>query len=414
MEAIDLAAYRGRRVLVTGHTGFKGSWLVTWLIELGAEVTGFALAPPSGEPSLFTLLGLKNLCDSHEGDIRNLRRLRRVLRLARPDVVFHLAAQPLVRHSYDAPLETFDVNVRGTATLLEAIRLEARPTAVVIVTSDKCYRNRGSSRIYEEGDALGGHDPYSASKAAAELVTESYRQSFFAPERLGDHGVGVATARAGNVIGGGDWGHERLFPAIVAALGVGQPIELRAPQAIRPWQHVLDPLAGYLQLGARLTTGGHHPADSFAGAWNFGPAASESFTVGQLADLAIGCWGGGAWTWRPTAGRDEKHEATTLRLATDKAFAELGWRARLRLPEAVAHTVAWYRAYHEGVRGRDLMAFTRRQIAAFSASRTDDPAPRVGAPLGRSRRLPSSEDRGERAGRMPGDALWLSGLGRVP
>jgi len=378
VPGVDLAqAYRGRRILVTGHTGFKGSWLVTWLAELGAEVTGLALAPPAGEPAMFTLLDLARSCRSHEGDVRDLALLRALMRTTRPEVIFHLAAQPLVRRSYDQPLETFDVNVRGTATVLEALRLERRPAAVVVVTSDKCYRNGNEGRAWREDDPLGGDDPYSASKAAAELVVESYRRSFFPEDRRAEHGVALATARAGNVIGGGDWGHERLFPAVVAALAAGAPIELRAPAAIRPWQHVLDPLSGYLELGARL--GGSEAADEtagrppFAGAWNFGPLGERSFTVAEVVAQAVRCWTGrgddeaakidAAASWRAVTPLDAKREAATLRLDCRKAVSELGWQGRLDLGAAVALTVEWYRAFHAGAGAFELRALTRRQIA---------------------------------------------------
>ena len=394
MAGADLRrAYGGRRVLVTGHTGFKGSWLVSWLAELGAEVTGLALAPPAGEPAMFTLLDLVRSCRSHEGDIRDLALLRALVRSGRPEVIFHLAAQPLVRRSYDHPLETFDVNVRGTATVLEALRLERHAAAVVVVTSDKCYRNRNEGRAWREDDALGGDDPYSASKAAAELVVESYRRSFFAEERLAEHGVAIATARAGNVIGGGDWGHERLFPAVAAALAAGAPVELRAPAAIRPWQHVLDPLSGYLELGARL--GGFDLVDdgasgvdgasesarhAFAGAWNFGPGGERAVTVAEVVAEAARCWttpgaaqttaGARAASWRAVTALDAKREAATLRLDCRKAASRLGWQARLDLTAAVALTVDWYRAFHAGAGAFELRALTRRQIADHATAAT--------------------------------------------
>jgi len=360
------AAYAGKRVLLTGHTGFKGSWLALWLAELGAEVTGYALAP-EGEPALFTAAGVERACArSVLADLRDPARLAEVVRETRPDVVLHLAAQALVRRSYQAPLETIAVNVLGTAHLLEAVRQAGRPCAVVVVTSDKCYENREWLYGYREDEPLGGHDVYSMSKGAAELVTSSYRRSFFPPARLGVHGVAVASARAGNVVGGGDWAQDRIVPDAIAALAAGQPIPVRNPAGVRPWQHVLEPLGGYLLLGARLLgAGGASPADHCQ-AWNFGPRSEDARPVRDVVEAVIGAWGSGRWDDRhdPAA----PHEAGLLRLCIDKATSRLGWAPRWGFDETFRRTVAWYRAYHDGARGEALATLCRRQIADYLES----------------------------------------------
>ena len=323
--------WRGRPVFVTGHTGFKGGWLATWLLDLGARVTGYGLTPNT-TPSYFARCGLAERVTSHFADVRDAAALQKALAAAQPRVVFHLAAQPIVRLSYKAPLETISVNVLGTSTLLEAVRHTPSVEAVVVVTSDKCYENTEHPEAYLEDDPLGGHDPYSASKAAAELIAAAYRRSFFAAG-----GPRVATARAGNVIGGGDWAADRLVPDAMRALVQGEPIRVRNARAVRPWEHVLEPLGGYLRLAERLAGDA-----TFAGAWNFGPRDSDAVPVATLADLIVGQWNGARWESKPED--DAPHEAGLLRLDWSKARTRLGWHPGLTIKEAVELTVCWYRA----------------------------------------------------------------------
>lgn len=333
-------ALSGRSVLLTGHTGFKGSWLAIWLNRLGASVTGFALAPPT-QPSNFVASSVHELLTAdHRADIRDRDAVARVLRESRPDVVLHLAAQTVVLEGYREPVETFDVNVVGTAVLLDALRTVDHACAVVIVTSDKCYANDESGRRFAEGDPLGGDDPYSASKAGTELVTASYRRSFFPPETLNQHGIAVASARAGNVIGGGDWTPHGIISDIMRAASIGEPVLLRRPNAIRPWQHVLEPLSGYLTLAARLSG---PDAARYCDAWNFGPVPDDDATVASLAELTLAAWGSGSWLdgSRP----DDLPEAGTLRLSIEKTAALMGWMPRWRLGEAVERTVQWYKRF---------------------------------------------------------------------
>ncbi len=333
-------AFSGRSVLLTGHTGFKGSWLALWLHRLGAQVTGYALEPPT-DPSNFavSMVG-ETLVDDRRADIRDRDSVARAVDESQPDVVLHLAAQSVVFDGYRAPIDTFDVNVVGTAVVLDALRVIDHPCAVVVVTSDKCYANDESGRRLAEGDPLGGHDPYSASKAGTELVAAAYRRSFFPPEDLDRHGVALATARAGNVIGGGDWTRDGVVADIVRSVGGAVPVSLRRPNAIRPWQHVLEPLAGYLTLAARLS--GPRRAD-YCDAWNFGPVPEDEATVGVLADRILREWGSGSWVdhSRP----DDLPEAATLRLSIERTVSELGWSPRWRLDEAVRRTVAWHRRF---------------------------------------------------------------------
>ena len=347
--------WQGKRVLITGHTGFKGGWLAVWLRRLGAEVAGYAL-PPEGEPSLFAAARVGEGIVHVEGDLRNGGRLGRAFSDHRPEVVFHLAAQALVRRGYRDPDGTFDVNVLGTLRLLEAVRERPEVRSVVVVTSDKCYDNREWEWPYREGDALGGRDPYAASKACAELVTAAYRASFL-PGR-GDRRVAVASARSGNVVGGGDWAEDRLVPDLLAALAAGRPARIRSPEAVRPWQHVLEPLAGYLLLAERLWSDG----EQFAGAWNFGPDERDARPVAWLADRLCAAWGGGAgWERDPESG---PHEAHLLRLDASRARARLGWAPRLRLAEALEWVVEWHRAH---AAGGDVRAVTEEQLERYAA-----------------------------------------------
>lgn len=315
------AFYRGRRVLVTGHTGFKGSWLSLCLARLGAEVTGYSL-PPATEPSLFQGARVGGLLRSHLGDIRDQAALSSVVRESQPEIVFHLAAQPLVRDSYRFPVETFATNVMGTVHLLEALRGCGSVRAVVNVTSDKCYDNREWDRGYREEDHLGGFDPYSNSKACSELVTASFRSSYFNPAAYARHGVALATARSGNVIGGGDWAADRLVPDILRSLLAGEVVRVRNPQAVRPWQHVLEPLDGYLTLGQKL----YQEGPRFGEAWNFGPHEADAEPVERIVQRICRLWGGSA---RYEIDRGEHpHEARYLKLDCSKARSVLGWRPR--------------------------------------------------------------------------------------
>ena len=337
----DPAFWRGKRVVLSGHTGFKGAWLALWLHRLGAHVVGVALRPAT-QPNLFELAGIAALVEHHEADIRDAAALADVVRQSKPEVVLHLAAQALVRASYARPLETFSTNVMGTANLLEAVRGAGSVRVVVVVTSDKVYRNREWPYPYREDDALGGHDPYSASKAAAEMVVASYRSSF-----LGATGTALASARAGNVIGGGDWAQDRLLPDAVRAWSRGEVLQIRRPEAVRPWQHVLEPLAAYLRLAEQLW---HDPAK--AGAYNFGPQTAEVTTVRELVEFARRAFG------RGESAMGERgpglHEAGTLMLEIAKAREVLGVRPLWSVAQAVQRSTAWYRRYAEGVQARDL------------------------------------------------------------
>lgn len=328
--------WQDRRVFVTGHTGFKGAWLTLWLAHLGAEVTGFALAPESSS-SLFSMAGAAARCRSIVGDVRDLAMLQAAVTEAGPDTVFHLAAQSLVRRSYRDPVGTYATNVMGTVHCLEAIRDKSAVRAAVIVTSDKCYDNRETGQAYREMDPLGGHDPYSSSKGCSELVAAAYRSSFFAD------GPRVATARAGNVIGGGDRSHDRLVPDVIRAFEAGRSVEIRAPGATRPWQHVLELLQGYLLLAEHLAgTDGASQAE----AWNFGPDPSGCQPVSYVVDRLAACWGGGA-AWHRSVG-DHPHEAAVLAIDAAKARTRLGWRPRLSLELALDWTVEWHRSVLAG------------------------------------------------------------------
>lgn len=333
--------WRGKRVLLTGHTGFKGSWLTLWLQRLGAEVTGISL-PPLTTPSLYTEARVDGVCANHFCDIRDAAGLAELVRAARPEVVFHLAAQPLVRRGYREPLSTFETNVMGTTFVLDALRGLETARVAVMVTTDKVYRDGKSLRHHQEEDALGGHDPYSASKAASEIVIESYRNAF-----LSEQGVSVASARAGNVIGGGDWSEDRLFPDAIRAWQTGRTLDVRRPEAVRPWQHVLEPLAGYLALAQALWA---RPA--LAGSYNFGPDSGEAVPVHDLVELARTAYGEGRVRYGD--GREGPHESAWLALDSAKARTKLGVVPVLTLVQAVQQTMAWYRAHAGGADAREL------------------------------------------------------------
>lgn len=349
--------WRGRRVFLTGHTGFKGAWLALWLHELGAKVSGFAL-PPEGKHYLFSACGLEHLIHSHMGDVRNAEQLSEALGAAAPEIIFHLAAQSLVRRSYRLPVETFGTNVMGTVNLLEAARKYGSVRSIVVVTSDKCYENHGiMSPPYTEEDPLGGSDPYSASKACTELVSRAYREAWMS----GDEARTVmATVRAGNVIGGGDYAEDRIVPDAIRALSQGEILRVRNPQAVRPWQHVLEPLSGYLMLAEKL----HIEGTRWAGAWNFGPRNEEATPVGTLADLIIKAWGSGSWSTFPIMDADGLHEAHQLKLDSGKARRLLGWQPKLSLSEAVTMTVRWYREA-SSVDAARLRSFSVDQIRHY-------------------------------------------------
>ena len=353
---IDRAFWNGRRVFVTGHTGFKGSWLALWLDSLGAHVSGMALAPAT-TPALFDVAQVGRGITSTIADIRDEAVLARAMAAADPEVIFHLAAQPLVRASYREPVATFGTNVMGTAHVLEGARALPSLRAVVVITTDKVYENREWERGYTEADTLGGHDPYSASKAAAELVVASYRRSFFSAP-IDGRTVGVATARAGNVIGGGDWAEDRLVPDLVRALSAGSAVSVRRPTAVRPWQHVIEPLSGYLHLAERLVA----DPGSHAEAWNFGPEPDDARPVAWIADRVVAQWGDGAqWTH---AGGDHPHETGHLALDITKAKVRLDWHPRLDLATALDWTVHWYREY---ARGADMRALSLEQLHAYAS-----------------------------------------------
>ena len=328
--------FRGRRVFLTGHTGFKGSWLAVWLRDAGADVTGYALPPEAGRPSLFASASVADGLRSILGDVRDSEALRAAMGTSRPEIVLHLAAQSLVRRSYAQPVDTIATNVVGTAQLLEAVRHQSTVRAVVVVTSDKCYENRGLDRGYVESDPMGGYDPYSASKGCQELVTAAFRRSF-----LDVAGIPVATARAGNVVGGGDWCEDRLMVDLMLAAGTNQVATIRNPHAVRPWQFVLEPLRGYLMLAQALAEQG----SAFAGAWNFGPAFSDAVSVGELVGRVTAEWPRVRAQVVDSPGAP--HEAHLLQLDSSKAAQLLGWFPALSLNDTVAMTVGWYKAVAE-------------------------------------------------------------------
>ncbi|WP_109486748.1 CDP-glucose 4,6-dehydratase [Occallatibacter savannae] len=351
----DRSSWEGRRVFLTGHTGFKGGWLALWLAAKGALVRGYALDPAT-QPNLFSDARVADILDDDRGDIQDYPKLEASLVDFEPEVVFHLAAQPLLRRSYVDPLGTYGTNVMGTANLLEAVRKTSSVRAVVCVTTDKCYQNREWAWPYRETDPLGGHDPYSSSKAAAEIVVSAFRDSYFPLNRLSDHRVAIATARAGNVIGGGDWSEDRLIPDLIRGFESGKPVLIRRPNAIRPWQHVLEPLHGYITLAEHLLAGRAEAASAF----NFGPSEDDAWPVERIADRMVNLWGAGASWVRDNA--PSVHEAHYLKLDSSKARAELGWRPSLNLQAALDWTLHWYRLRATGA---DMAAETRAQIAQY-------------------------------------------------
>ena len=348
--------WNGKKVLITGHTGFKGSWLAFWLKMLGAKSRGFALAPET-EPNLFENLKLEGEIESIIGDIRNLSDFEKTLRDFEPEIIFHLAAQSLVRRSYREPVETYATNVIGTINILEAVRKTNFVKSVIVVTTDKVYENREWLRAYRENERLGGFDPYSNSKACAELAVAAYRNSFF-----GESDCLIATARAGNVIGGGDWSEDRLLPDVFRSLVFGEKLIIRNPASIRPWQHVLEPLEGYMSLAEKLYKG----EKKFADAWNFGPLDKESNSVGSILEKIREIWNEDI-NWE-TAGEGQPHEAGILKLDSTKARTELGWQPKLSLDEAVELTAEWYRAFRDE---KDLTRLTAGQINFYQTKNAD-------------------------------------------
>ena len=352
-----VSIWHGRRVFLTGHTGFKGSWLALWLSRLGAQVCGYALDPCT-DPDIFTLASVANVVKDIRGDIRDYSKLEDSITQFAPEVVFHLAAQPIVRRGYADPVGTYATNVMGTVHVLEAARKAPSVRAIVCVTTDKCYQNQGWVWPYRESDPLGGYDPYASSKACAEIVSGAYRTSFFPADHLDQHHVGLSTGRAGNVIGGGDWSEDRLIPDLVRGFCSGTPVRIRRPKAIRPWQHVLDPLHGYLMLAEKLLA----QDPQFAASYNFGPADDDIWPVERIATKLVDLWGQGASWVRDSD--PSVHEDHVLRLDASKARVELGWKPRLGIENALEWTVAWYRAWK---RGENLAKFTGQQIADYEA-----------------------------------------------
>jgi CDP-glucose 4,6-dehydratase len=358
---MNTSFWRGKKVFVTGHTGFKGSWLSIWLQQLGAQVTGYALPPPTN-PSLFEAAQVGHGMASIIGDIRDGNLLVNSMGQAAPDIVIHMAAQPLVRRSYVDPVDTYSTNVMGTVHLLEAVRQTSSVHAVVNVTTDKCYENKEWGWGYRENEPLGGFDPYSSSKGCAELVTAAYRNSFFNTAKYSEHQVALATARAGNVIGGGDWAKDRLIPDALRAMESGQTVNIRNPQAIRPWQHVLEPLSGYLVLAEKLFTQG--PA--FAEAFNFGPTEEDAKPVQWIVEQLTQSWGDGV-SWRLDGGT-HPYEAHYLKLDCSKARAILGWQPHWNLDQAIQAIIVWHKAHSTHQSGQEVRALCLQQINDYSTA----------------------------------------------
>ena len=350
----------GKKVFITGHTGFKGSWLSLWLQHLGAEVTGYALPPLSSSPNLFECVNVEQGMTSIYGDIRDGAHLGDVMRQVKPDIVIHMAAQPLVRQSYVDPVATYSTNVMGTVELLEAVRQTSSVRAVVNVTTDKCYENKEWVWGYREDEPLGGFDPYSSSKGCAELVTAAYRNSFFNMTRDGENQVALASARAGNVIGGGDWADDRLIPDVLRAIEIGQSVKIRNPSATRPWQHVLEPLNGYLILAEKLYTEGKVYAEAF----NFGPTEEDAKPVQWIVERFIRSWGNGA-RWHVDSGRNP-HEAHYLKLDCSKARDMLGWRPKWDLSQALQAIIVWHKAHNAKQSSSEMRSLCLQQIKEYS------------------------------------------------
>ncbi|CAK0756809.1 CDP-glucose 4,6-dehydratase [Gammaproteobacteria bacterium] len=351
----DATAWADRRVFLTGHTGFKGAWLSLWLQRMGARLSGYALAPPT-DPNLFEIAGVASGMQATHGDIRDLATLTQAMQVAKPEVVIHMAAQSLVRHSYIDPVGTYATNLMGTVHVLEAVCHTPSVHSVVVVTSDKCYENREWVWGYRENEAMGGYDPYSNSKGCAELATAAYRSSFFNPAQYATHGVAVASVRAGNVIGGGDWARDRLIPDILRAFDAGEPVQIRSPNALRPWQHVLEPLCGYLVLVERLLREG----TAYGEGWNFGPLLGDVQPVSYVVDKMTSLWGkDAAWSVDTT---DRPHEAQCLKLDCAKAHQRLNWQPRMDIDAALTRVIEWHRAYRAGA---DMREITLQQISDY-------------------------------------------------
>lgn len=347
----ELSFYKNKRVFITGHTGFKGTWLSIWLDQLGANLMGYALEPENSH-DLYNLVSNEIKIQSVIADIRDKQKLENEILDFQPDIIFHLAAQPLVKKSYENPIETFEVNTIGTANVLEAVRKLEKQCSLVLITTDKVYENKEWVYPYRETDRLGGYDPYSASKATAEIVISSFRDSFFNLEKYQQHKKALASARAGNVIGGGDWAANRIIPDIVKALQSNQAIEIRNPQSVRPWQHVLEPLFGYLLLGAKL----YDNPMKYSGAWNFGPLPDSTFTVEDLVNKSIEIWGNGSY--KITKQENQVHEANLLKLDISKSVDQLGWKPCLSAQETIEWTIGWYK-------NRNSYGYTLQQINKY-------------------------------------------------
>ncbi|MGV8980214.1 CDP-glucose 4,6-dehydratase [Clostridium sp.] len=353
--------YKNKKVLITGHTGFKGSWLSIWLKELGAKVVGYGLAPYT-ENDNFIVTGLKGKIIDIRGDIRNCETLQQVFTKYKPEIVFHLAAQPLVRLSYEIPKETYDVNVMGTLNVLECIRNTESVKASIMITTDKCYENKEQIWPYRETDPMGGYDPYSSSKACVEILIASYRNSFLNPNNYDKHGTSIASVRAGNVIGGGDWSRDRIIPDCIRALKENKDIEIRNPKAVRPWQHVLEPLSGYLLLASKM----YEDGVSYCSAWNFGPNIESIVPVKTVADIIINKWGKGKWI--DLSNKDSVHEANLLCLDCTKARVQLCWESKLNIDEAIEYTVDWYKNYKD----KDVFNLCVNQIKSYCNKRVQE------------------------------------------